>query len=249
MSRARSTPGYLWRKDEKWLAVTTVSNGDGLQKFRTRPKIDCQSSELVHDDDDDDRFDHVVKLASRRRREKEMRRRAQTRGRKSRSKSRNSTSSMASTGTWFSSEEDNEREEEDLYHDDDEGEDTDTLLSSRSFEGDSSRIKQPRSAVSSGSCGTAMLSRICGGHEGRVKESFAVVKRSEDPRGDFRRSMAEMVVEKGIYEAEDLEHLLHCFLSLNHNQHHGAIVSAFADIWEAVFPQNSPHFSSDMNKV
>nr|CAD1837789.1 unnamed protein product [Ananas comosus var. bracteatus] len=72
--------------------------------------------------------------------------------------------------------------------------------------------------------------------EGRVGESFAVVKRSEDPRGDFRRSMAEMVVEKEIYDAAGLEQLLRCLLSLNDRRHHRAITAAFGDIWDAVFP-------------
>lgn len=91
-----------------------------------------------------------------------------------------------------------------------------------------------------------MLSRLvpCGADQGKVKESFAVVKRSADPRGDFRRSMAEMVVEKGIYDAADLEQLLHCFLSLNSRHHHRAIVAAFGDIWEALFPESSPHHVS-----
>ncbi|PKA53619.1 hypothetical protein AXF42_Ash009115 [Apostasia shenzhenica] len=68
------------------------------------------------------------------------------------------------------------------------------------------------------------------------RESVAVIKRSADPRADFRRSIAEMVVEKGIYDAGDLEQLLQCFLSLNPEHHHGAIVAAFADVWEMLFP-------------
>lgn len=69
-----------------------------------------------------------------------------------------------------------------------------------------------------------------------VKESFAVVKLSEDPGEDFRRSMAEMVVEKKLYDVEGLEQLLCCFLSLNSRHHHAAIVAAFEDIWDTVFP-------------
>ncbi|KAG0492688.1 hypothetical protein HPP92_006086 [Vanilla planifolia] len=62
----------------------------------------------------------------------------------------------------------------------------------------------------------------------------AVAKQSVDPRGDFRRSMAEMVEKKEIYDIADLEQLLHCFLSLNSRRHHIAIVAAFADVWEAL---------------
>ncbi|KAG6382377.1 hypothetical protein SASPL_157952 [Salvia splendens] len=48
---------------------------------------------------------------------------------------------------------------------------------------------------------------------GKVKESFAIVKKSEDPLGDFRRSMTDMIVEKQMFEKKDLEQLLQCFLS------------------------------------
>ncbi|XP_072978919.1 uncharacterized protein [Typha angustifolia] len=75
--------------------------------------------------------------------------------------------------------------------------------------------------------------------EDKVGGSFAVVKRSEDPRGDFRRSMAEMVVEKEIYDSAGLERLLQCFLSLNARHHHKAIVDAFGDIWDAIFPTSA----------
>ncbi|KAH0463990.1 hypothetical protein IEQ34_006776 [Dendrobium chrysotoxum] len=67
-------------------------------------------------------------------------------------------------------------------------------------------------------------------------EILVVVKRSENPRADFRRSMGEMVVQKGIYKAAELEQLLNCFLSLNSHHHHLAIVKAFADMWEELFP-------------
>ncbi|KAG8073868.1 hypothetical protein GUJ93_ZPchr0006g44466 [Zizania palustris] len=68
-----------------------------------------------------------------------------------------------------------------------------------------------------------------------VAGSFAVVKRSDDPRGDFRRSMAEMVIGRSIYDADGLERLLRCFLALNHKRHRRDIVEAFGDVWEAVF--------------
>ncbi|KAJ9564409.1 hypothetical protein OSB04_000375 [Centaurea solstitialis] len=71
--------------------------------------------------------------------------------------------------------------------------------------------------------------------EGKMKESFAVVKRSEDPYDDFKRSMMEMIMEKQMFEENDLEQLLQCFLSLNSRFHHGVIVEAFSEIWEAMF--------------
>ncbi|GJN08775.1 hypothetical protein PR202_ga26730 [Eleusine coracana subsp. coracana] len=73
-----------------------------------------------------------------------------------------------------------------------------------------------------------------------VAGGFAVVKRSEDPRADFRRSMAEMVVGRGIYDADGLERLLRCFLALNDQRHRRDIVAAFRDVWEAVFANPSP---------
>lgn len=72
---------------------------------------------------------------------------------------------------------------------------------------------------------------------------FAVVKRSDDPRGDFRRSMAEMVVGRGIYDADGLERLLRCFLALNDRRHRRDIVEAFGDVWEAVFSNPPPSHS------
>ncbi|XP_047946613.1 transcription repressor OFP7-like [Salvia hispanica] len=71
--------------------------------------------------------------------------------------------------------------------------------------------------------------------EGKVKESFAIVKKSEDPLGDFRRSMMDMIVEKQMYEKKDLEQLLQCFLSLNSRSYHGVIVEAFSEIWAEMF--------------
>ncbi|KAA8531860.1 hypothetical protein F0562_006423 [Nyssa sinensis] len=77
--------------------------------------------------------------------------------------------------------------------------------------------------------------------EGKVRESFAVVKKSEDPYEDFKRSMMEMILEKQMYEKNDLEQLLQCFLSLNSRHHHAVIVEAFSEIWEAMFCRTSTH--------
>ncbi|XP_030956158.1 transcription repressor OFP7-like [Quercus lobata] len=70
---------------------------------------------------------------------------------------------------------------------------------------------------------------------GKVRESHAVVKKTENPYEDFKRSMLEMILEKQMFETTDLEELLHCFLSLNSRVHHGVIVEAFSEIWEILF--------------
>ncbi|RLM97957.1 transcription repressor OFP1-like [Panicum miliaceum] len=64
-----------------------------------------------------------------------------------------------------------------------------------------------------------------------LAESFAVVKASADPRRDFRESMEEMIAEKGIRDAADLEDLLACYLALNTAEHHDLIVEVFEQIW------------------
>ncbi|PIA65025.1 hypothetical protein AQUCO_00100477v1 [Aquilegia coerulea] len=71
--------------------------------------------------------------------------------------------------------------------------------------------------------------------KGKVEESVAVVKRSSDPYNDFRTSMVEMIIEKQIFSAKDLEKLLQCFLSLNSSYHHRVIVEVFTEIWEVLF--------------
>ncbi|CAL5344534.1 unnamed protein product [Camellia sinensis] len=71
--------------------------------------------------------------------------------------------------------------------------------------------------------------------EGKVKKSFAMVKKSEDPYENFKRSMMEMILEKQMFEARDLEQLLECFFSLNSHNHY----KAFTDIWETLFCSTS----------
>lgn len=78
--------------------------------------------------------------------------------------------------------------------------------------------------------------------EGKVRDSFAVMKKSEDPYEDFKGSMLEMILEKQMFEEKDLEQLLECFLSLNSRQHHGAIVRAFSEIWDTLFRRRSSSF-------
>jgi uncharacterized protein (TIGR01568 family) len=77
------------------------------------------------------------------------------------------------------------------------------------------------------------------GNNNKVKESYAVVKRTEDPYEDFKRSMLEMILEKQMFETKDLEELLHCFLSLNSRMYHGIIVEAFSEIWEVLFSDST----------
>ncbi|KAL9394040.1 hypothetical protein Peur_013325 [Populus x canadensis] len=85
--------------------------------------------------------------------------------------------------------------------------------------------------------------------EGKVRESFAVVKKSEDPFEDFKRSMMEMILEKEMFEEKDLEQLLHCFLSLNLREHHGVIVQAFSEIWDTLFCRRRRSISSRVSAV
>lgn len=130
---------------------------------------------------------------------------------------------------WFSSDDEEKR-----------GDDSDTFFSSRSLSSDSSgSLSQPsrgkklssrrrRAKVKSSQVGVSPL-------DGKVKDSFAVVKSSSDPYNDFRTSMVEMIVEKQIFAAKDLEQLLQCFLSLNSYHHHRIIVEVFMEIWEALF--------------
>ncbi|KAF8095305.1 hypothetical protein N665_0337s0013 [Sinapis alba] len=64
-----------------------------------------------------------------------------------------------------------------------------------------------------------------------VLESFAVVKRSVDPKRDFRESMVEMIEENNIRASKDLEDLLACYLSLNPKEYHDLIIHVFEHIW------------------
>jgi uncharacterized protein (TIGR01568 family) len=68
-----------------------------------------------------------------------------------------------------------------------------------------------------------------------LEGSVAVVKQSEDPLSDFRRSMLQMIVENRIVAGEDLREMLRRFLTLNAPHHHDAIFRAFAEIWDDVF--------------
>ncbi|KFK24919.1 hypothetical protein AALP_AA8G042100 [Arabis alpina] len=62
--------------------------------------------------------------------------------------------------------------------------------------------------------------------------SVAVAMESEDPYGDFRRSMEEMVSSHGelAKDWESLESMLAWYLKMNGKKSHGVIVSAFVDL-------------------
>ncbi|XP_044471469.1 transcription repressor OFP8-like [Mangifera indica] len=146
--------------------------------------------------------------------------------------SSSSQDSFRNGSWWFSS--DDEREDDE----------TETLFSSRTHSSESSHesLKHHRSRLkkrgtrrrrvaskSNDQIGIFPLS------EGKMKDSFAMVKSSSDPYNDFRTSMVEMIVEKQIFAAKDLEQLLQCFLSLNSYHHHRIILEAFSEISEALF--------------
>ncbi|KAK8513932.1 hypothetical protein V6N13_005115 [Hibiscus sabdariffa] len=128
--------------------------------------------------------------------------------------------------------------------------DTETLISTcKSFRGDSSWFElaegshmEAKKKKKKKKLSNAKMVRSFGSKkqrrwmaEGKVGESVVVVKRSENPYSDFKRSMMEMIREKQMLKAEELEQLLHCFLWLNSREHRGVIVEAFTHIWEALF--------------
>ncbi|GMI81253.1 hypothetical protein HRI_001794600 [Hibiscus trionum] len=131
-------------------------------------------------------------------------------------------------GWWFSSEDE-----------------TETLFSSRTRSSDSTESFRQHSNCRK-TCKTRRKRAKNRGSETRikilpwegtdkVKDSFAVAKSSSDPYNDFRTSMVEMIVERQLFAAKDLEQLLQCFLSLNSHRHHNIIVEVFTEIWETLF--------------
>ncbi|XP_057954704.1 transcription repressor OFP7-like [Malania oleifera] len=67
-----------------------------------------------------------------------------------------------------------------------------------------------------------------------IGDSIAVVKDSNDPYGDFRRSMLQMIVEKELFSGDGLRELLACFLELNPPFHHPTIIRAFDEICDGI---------------
>ncbi|OEL34456.1 hypothetical protein BAE44_0004527 [Dichanthelium oligosanthes] len=146
--------------------------------------------------------------------------------------------------------------------DDEYDEDSRNLFSSRSFSSDSSDFyncsrKNTRARASvSGPCHAPASSARRGASQScrysfelprgsnasaATDGGFAVVKRSADPYEDFRKSMKEMIAEwpaggdrdEGEHSAE---RLLETYLVLNSPRHYPAILAAFADVRETLFP-------------
>ncbi|XP_039143909.1 uncharacterized protein LOC120281026 [Dioscorea cayenensis subsp. rotundata] len=121
-------------------------------------------------------------------------------------------------------------------------EESETLLSSKSFSSDSSEFYQRSSSIANKKKNIYKHKISSSFYRQKVRKErleengFAVVKRSEDPYGDFKSSMVEMIVEKQImFSEKELEKLLKSYLSLNSYHHHPVILRAFSDIWEALF--------------
>lgn len=129
-------------------------------------------------------------------------------------------------GWWFSSEDE-----------------TETLFSSRTLSSDSTESLRQHSNYRKKYNTRPRRAKSCGCNIGvlplegmnKVKDSFAVVKSSDDPYNDFKASMVEMIVERQIFAAKDLEQLLLCFLSLNSRHHHRIIVEVFTEICKTMF--------------
>ncbi|KAK8595604.1 hypothetical protein V6N13_000311 [Hibiscus sabdariffa] len=120
---------------------------------------------------------------------------------------------------WFSSEDD----------------ETETLFSSRTLSSSDSSSESPRQQHRDHRRKRTARRRRAKSGNNKVKDSFAVVKSSDDPYSDFRASMVEMIVEREIFEAKELEQLLQCFLSLNSHHHHRVIVQVFTEICKTLF--------------
>ncbi|KAF5205256.1 transcription repressor OFP8-like [Thalictrum thalictroides] len=128
---------------------------------------------------------------------------------------------------WFSSEDETEDETEMFFSSKSLSSDSSTSCPRRRNERISRRRRIKKKNSEMGLC--PLITK------GKVEESVAVVKRSSDPYNDFRTSMVEMIIEKQIFSAKDLEKLLQCFLSLNSSFHHRVIVEVFTEIWEVLF--------------
>ncbi|XP_074575318.1 transcription repressor OFP13-like [Curcuma longa] len=81
--------------------------------------------------------------------------------------------------------------------------------------------------------------------EAPFEDSVALAVDSEDPYGDFRRSMEEMVSAHGLgRDWEQLEELLVWYLRLNGKETHRLIVGAFVDLLVAISASSSSTSSS-----
>eukprot|EP00250_Pteridium_aquilinum_P014164 c21820_g1_i1 orf=603-2219(+) len=82
--------------------------------------------------------------------------------------------------------------------------------------------------------GSSISAVLPPGLQGVVGDSFALVKMSDDPYEDFRKSMYEMIMEKDLEGSMDVEELLYCYLTLNSPEHHELIEEVFSDVWSAI---------------
>ncbi|KAK6150923.1 hypothetical protein DH2020_015855 [Rehmannia glutinosa] len=233
-NRTTSPVEFKWQKQDKWHVVAA----NIYEHPKPRRKI-CSSSE------DDLSFAPPAPPPSA---ADEKKRRARKKKKKKKMKnnvpSRLRISTSSADSGWFSSEGGGVDERDD--------EETETLVSSSlSFSTDSSSkrrvskrgVLRPTAEVEIPARLSVFKKLIPCTVDGKVKESFAIVKRSEDPYEDFKNSMMEMILEKHMFDPKDLEQLLQCFLSLNSRRYHGIIVQAFSEIWEGIFshPSDSKH--------
>ncbi|CAN6450597.1 unnamed protein product [Victoria cruziana] len=204
--------GFRWMEEEKWHVFSRVAG----QTARRKISISCKL---------EDRGTPGRSSATAKRPPRNLQRSG--RRKSARSRRQRELDNLSSDSGWFSSEED----------------ETETLFSSRSLSSDSPDFFQNHVNERVQMCAAARRKKQAWETRrkllpcrvgGKVGESFAVVKRSTDPYKDFHTSMMEMITEKQMSEAADLEQLLHCFLSLNAPQHHGIIVRVFSDIWNAL---------------
>ncbi|WOK92389.1 hypothetical protein Cni_G01080 [Canna indica] len=207
----RETPAYLWRKEEKWWHVVPCA---------AATDVDVKTSLLPSQEHGlrsrswRDLATAGNSVAGRQRKVGPRRRRRQPRG--------GIRPSADDDSGWSSSDEASE-----------------TLMPKMKVELPDSMIRRRRRRMRTRQPPTersSAVGKLIRSASPAVKGSFAVVKLSEEPRVDFLRSMAEMVVEKRILDSRGLQQLLRCFLSLNSHQHYGAIFAAYEDIWAALFP-------------
>ncbi|XP_060963382.1 transcription repressor OFP13-like [Cannabis sativa] len=83
---------------------------------------------------------------------------------------------------------------------------------------------------SDGGSGAVVCGSSGSGEALPYKESVVLAMESDDPYGDFRRSMEEMVEIHGVKDWECLEELLGWYLRVNGKNNHGFIVGAFVDL-------------------
>ncbi|PKA51485.1 hypothetical protein AXF42_Ash002850 [Apostasia shenzhenica] len=81
---------------------------------------------------------------------------------------------------------------------------------------------------------------MIGGAEGRRGGRRMIIlvamgKRSYEPRRDFRESMMQVIVAKGLEEAEELRSLLNCYISVNPREQRQAILEAFHEVCSTLF--------------